>query len=285
MTSMLEKRRRFKALHERARPFILANAWDLGSARMLAALGAEALGTTSAGHAFTIGEPDGERRVSREEAIAHAKALDAATPLPLSADLENGYGESPEQAAETVRLAIEAGIAGCSIEDSTMDPARPSYAFDHAVARIAACVAEVRKAEAAGAGPFTLLARADGVMIGAYDVSEALRRLRAFEAAGASGLYAPALPDVDALKRVCQGVGLPVNALAAGRFAELSVRDFAEIGVRRISLGSSLARLTHRAVLDAAKSMFQDGDLGRLTEAASGDEIDSLLEAGRAPET
>lgn len=286
MSDIFEKRSRFAALHRRDRPFVLANAWDTGSARVLAALGAEAIGTTSAGHAFTLGEPDGVERVSRDETIAHATMLDAATPLPVSADLEHGFGDSPEDVAACVCAAVEAGLAGCSIEDARPrvgDASQdPVYEFDHALARIAAAVREARKAEESGAGPFTLTARADGMAHRAYDADEALRRLKAFAAAGADVLYAPALPDVDALARISRSVDKPINALAAGRFAELSLRDFAQIGVSRISLGSALARATHRALFDAAKAILDDGEFGRLGEAASREETDALLARGRA---
>ncbi len=264
----------FRALHRRGDPFVLANAWDIGSARVLAALGAQAIGTSSAAHAFTLGLPDGAR-ITRDQALAHAADLVAATTLPVSADLENGYGEGSETVAETVRLAAEAGLAGASIEDTDL-PGDGAYAFDHAVERIRAAVAAAR----ALPRDFVLVARADGVMTGAYDLAEGIRRLQAFESAGADCLYLPLPPDTEGLRAVCVAVRGPVNALAAGAFTRLSRADFAALGVARISLGSALARLTHRAILDGARPIFATGDFTALGRGASGAEIDRLLRAG-----
>lgn len=276
-----EKRARFFAAHRADRPFVLANAWDSGSAQLLSALGAEAIGTSSAGFAFTLGRADA--RTTRAEAVAHAQELDGRVAAPVSADLEAGYGWEPEAAADTVQAALAAGLAGCSIEDTDFsDPRRPaSLDFELSVARIAAAVGEARKSEAAGRGPFVLTARADGVMLGAYDVSEAIRRLKAFEAAGAHVIYAPALPDMDALVRVRRETTAALNVLAAGRFAEPTLRDYATLGVRRISLGGALARVTHAAAISAASALLSDGDFSRLQGAAAGEEVDALLAAGR----
>ena len=268
---MPDRHETFRALHRPGQPFILANAWDAGSAKMLAALGAEAIATSSAAHAFTLGRPD-LGRVSRDEALAHAEALVAAVNVPVSGDFENGFGDDPETCAETVRLAAEAGLSGISIEDMALPETVP-YDFPLAVERIRAA------ASAARALPrdFVLVARADGVMHGAYDIEEALRRIRAFEEAGADCLYVPMPAHFDDLARICAATELPVNALAAGPFARYSRGNFAAIGVARISIGSALARLTHRAIHDAGREMFGNGLFTPLEKGISGDEVDALL--------
>lgn len=260
-----------RALHRPGDPFVLANAWDAGSARMLAALGAEAIGTSSAAHAFTLGRTDGGT-VSIEEALAHAETLVAATPLPVSADFENGFGEAPEICAETVRLAAEVGLAGISIEDTDFN-GQGAYEPELAVERIRAAAAAARTLR----GDFVLVARADGVMTGSYGMDEALARIRAFDAAGADCLYVPLPPTMRDLAAVCRATSKPVNALAAGTFTAYSRADFGAVGVARISLGSALARVTHRVIRNAAKAMFQEGDFSPLGEALSGAEVDALL--------
>ncbi len=261
----------FRALHRPGQPFILANAWDGGSAKMLAALGAQAIGTSSAAHAFTLGRPDGGL-VTRDEALAHAEDLVAATPLPVSGDFENGFGHSPAEVAETVRLAADAGLAGISIED-TMLPDSASYEFHKAVDRIAAAVQAAR----ALPSDFVLLARADGVMVGNYDVDEGLRRLQAYEEVGADALYLPLPPEIADIARICSSVSLPVNALAAGPFTKVSYDEYAEAGVARISLGSALARATHRTIHDAAVAMFDNGDFSLLGNGIAGGKVDAML--------
>lgn len=264
----------FRALHVPGHPFILANAWDRGSARLLAGLGAQALGTTSAGFAFTLGLPDGAR-ITRDQALAHAQDLVAATPLPVSADLEDGYAEAPEGVAETVRLAEEAGLAGLSIEDTNL-PGEGAYPFDLAVERVRAAAAQAR----ALPRDLVLVARADGVMTGAYDLAEGIRRLRAFEAAGADCLYLPVPPSLDDLARVCRSVGRPVNALASGAFAGVSRAEFAALGVARISFGGALARVGHGAVVEAARAMFAQGSFAGLAAAADEAGLATLLRQG-----
>ncbi|MCB9994685.1 MAG: isocitrate lyase/phosphoenolpyruvate mutase family protein [Hyphomicrobiaceae bacterium] len=263
----------FRDLHRPGQPFILANAWDIGSARMLAALGAEALATSSAAFAFTLGLPDGG--AGRDASIAHGKALADATPLPVSGDFENGFGDSPEIVAETVRLAAEAGLAGCSIEDTA--GAGRSYDFAAAVTRIEAAADAARKAIAATGRDFVLLARADGMLVGTYDNDEAIRRLRAFSAAGADALYAPLPPDMEALAAQCRAVDKPVNGLCAGLFTHYSRADFANAGVARISLGSSLARATHKVILDAGRAMFETGDFSRMGEIVPSSVVNGML--------
>ena len=265
----------FRDLHQPGRPFILANAWDKGSAQMLAALGAKAIATSSAAHAFTLGRPD-MGTVSRDEALSHAQDLMAATPLPVSGDFENGFGHDPDSCAETVRLSGEVGLAGICIEDTEL-PETSAYAFDLAVERIKAAAAAAKTTP----NDFFLVARADGVMNGAYDMEEALRRIRAFDAAGADGLYVPLPPDLEALKAICAATSKPVNVLAAGRFTKISTAEFAHAGAARISLGSALARATHKTILDAASAMIKYGDFSQLG-GIGGDTIDALLEQGAA---
>jgi 2-methylisocitrate lyase-like PEP mutase family enzyme len=262
-----------RALHRPGDPFVLANAWDAGSARVLAALGAQAIGTTSAGFAFTLGLPDGAR-IGRDQALGHAEALVRATPLPVSGDLENGYAEAPEGVAETIRLAAEAGLAGASIEDTDL-PGDGAYWFELAVERVRAAV------DAARGLPrdFVLVARADGLLSGGYDLTEAVRRLEAFAEAGADCVYAPLLPDIAAVRRVCKAVRVPVNVLAAGAVRELPRAELAAAGVARISLGSGLARLAHAALLNAAPTVLA-GDFRPLADAAAGTDIDALLARG-----
>ncbi len=264
----------FHDLHQQG-CFVIPNPWDRGSARMMAALGAKALATSSAAHAFTLGRPD-LGGVSRDEALAHAADLIAATDLPVSGDFENGFGDSPEAVAETVRLSVEVGLSGISVEDTQMIPGNPAYPFDLAVERIRAGAAASR----ALGRPFIFCARADGVMNGFYDLAEGIRRLQAFEAAGADLLYLPVPPGRAELAQVLASVTRPVNALAAGPLKALTVADLAAMGVRRISTGSQIARLTHAAIRDATVAMLDHGSFAPLAGTAGGDEIDALLLKG-----
>ncbi|UWQ16637.1 isocitrate lyase/phosphoenolpyruvate mutase family protein [Jannaschia sp. M317] len=259
----------FRDLHRPGDPFILANAWDIGSAKMLGALGAQAIATSSAGYAFTRGLPDGGR-VGREEALFHARELVDAVPLPVSADLEDGYGAAPEICAETIRLAAETGLAGCCFED--VAPDFTAYGFDHAVERMQASVEAARDLPA----DFVFCARADGVMHGLYDIDEAIRRLEAFEAVGADVLYCPMPGGMADLRAITEAVSAPVNALAAGPWTQSVRADFAAAGVARISLGSALARATHRVIRDAAIEMFGAGDFHSLGGIGA-QEVDDLL--------
>ncbi len=260
----------FRALHQRGNPFVLMNAWDIGSARAFAALGAQAIATTSAGHAFTLGVPDGQ--ATRDQAMAHAADLVAATPLPVSADFENGFGEAPDHVAETIRLAAEAGLAGCSIED-TVRTHDTAYDHDLAVERIRAAVAAARALRR----DFVVVARADGVMIKAYDLNEAISRLQAFESIGADCVYAPWLPDLASLRHLCAAVKGPVNALALGAFTGLSRAEFAAAGVARISVGSGLSRMAQRTLVEAGSAAI-GGDFSALANAMTG--MDALLAKG-----
>ena len=263
----------FRDLHQPGNPFVLANAWDRGSAQMLAALGAKAIATSSAAHAFTLGRPD-MGQVTRDEALTHAQDLMAATNLPVSGDFENGFGHDPDTCAETIRLSAEIGLAGICIEDTRL-PGMEAYAFDLAVERVKAAASAAK----ALSQDFFFVARADGVMNGAYDMDEAMKRIRAFDEAGADGLYVPIPPTLGYLTEICRSTSKPVNVLAAGKFTQHSFDEFARAGVARISLGSALARATHKVILDAAQAMFDHGDFTQLG-GVSGDDIDALLAKG-----
>ncbi|MEM9710117.1 MAG: isocitrate lyase/phosphoenolpyruvate mutase family protein [Pseudomonadota bacterium] len=264
----------FEDLH-RAGTFVMPNPWDMGSARVMAALGAKALATSSAAHAFTLGRPD-MGQVSRDEALAHAEDIVSATPLPVSGDFENGFADDPEGVAETVRLAGEAGLSGCGIEDTVMVPGNPAYRFDIAVERIRAAADAARALRR----PFVLTARADGVMNGTYDVAEALRRIAAFDDAGAHCIYVPLPPDLAGLKTILAATAKPVNALAAGSLTRTPHADLAALGIRRISLGSTAARVTHKALVDTMTQVLSEGDFTALGSGAAGDAIDQLLAEG-----
>ena len=263
----------FRKLHIPGDPVIMVNVWDRGSARMMQAMGAKALATSSAAHAFTLGRPDGGT-ISRDEALTHAAEIVSAVTVPVQGDFENGFGDDPDTCAETVRLAAEVGLAGICIEDTIL-PTEEAYGFDLAVERIRAA------ASAARALPrdFVLTARADGILTDAYETDEAIRRLQAFANAGADCLYAPIPPDMAALTRICAEVPGPVNALVAGPFRAQSRADFAKAGVARLSLGSSLARLTHRVMHEAAQAMFGSGDFTPLQDGIGSGVIDALLDA------
>ncbi|MCZ4271068.1 isocitrate lyase/PEP mutase family protein [Maritalea porphyrae] len=261
----------FRKLHQSGDPFILANAWDIGSARMMESLGAKAVATSSAALAFVQGVGDlGE--ISRDDALAHADELNRAVNVPLNGDFENGFGPTLDDVVKTIKASDTIGIAGCGIEDMDLPTTEP-YAFERAVERIEAA------AEAARALPydFVLTARADGVMHAKYDLDEAIRRLQAFQKAGADVLFAPMPGTIDDVARICREVEGPINAICAGPFTQNTVAEFANVGVARISLGSSLARITHRAIFDAATAMFGDGDLSLLGNSISGDQIEKLI--------
>lgn len=252
--------------------FVMPNPWDIGSAKVMAGKGAKALGTTSAGHAFTLGKPD-MGHVTRNEALAHAQDILAATPLPVSGDFENGFGDGPEDVAETVRLAAEIGLSGCSIEDTNMADGS-AYGLELAQERIKAGSAAAR----ALGRPFIFCARADGVMNNVYDVTTGLQRLQAFETAGADLLYLPLPPTMADLAHIIRSVNTPINALAAGHFKQYSVQDFAKIGVRRISLGSAIARATHHALLASCEAILgENGDFSQMPPTGDGDIIDAFL--------
>lgn len=268
---MTQQGEKFRALHVKGAPCLMINIWDRGSAKMMQALGAQALGTSSAAHAFTLGRPDGGT-VTRDEALAHAAEILSVIDVPLQGDYENGFGDDPETCAQTVRLSAEIGLAGICVEDIAL-PSDAAYDRDLAVERIKAAAA------AAKALPhdFVLTARADGVMTGNYDMGEAIARLQAFEAAGADCLYVPVPPDMASLAAVVQATTAPVNALVTGKYSRQTVADFAAIGIARISLGASLARVCHRAMHDAARSMLDAGAFSDLGKGIPSADIDSFM--------
>jgi 2-methylisocitrate lyase-like PEP mutase family enzyme len=259
-----QKAERFQALHQRPGAFIIPNPWDAGTARILEALGFEALTTTSAGLAFTLGRRDGANLVSRDETLANARAIAEATDLPVAADLENGFGDAPEAARETIRLAGErAGLVGGSIEDSSGDPRKPIYDFQHAVERISAAIEAAR----ALPFPFVLVARAENFIRGRPDLDDTIRRLQAFEAAGADALFAPGLTKAEEIRTVCQSVKRPVNVIMGLKSGSFSVSELAALGVKRISVGSALSRAALGAFLRAAKEMKERGTFEFAKEA------------------
>ncbi|MGA2050425.1 MAG: isocitrate lyase/phosphoenolpyruvate mutase family protein [Terracidiphilus sp.] len=257
MPTQAEKATLFQALHQQQEIFVIANPWDAGTARMFAGLGFQALSTTSAGLAFAMGRRDGTASVSRDQALENARSIVEATTLPVAADLENGYGHSPEAAAETIRLAAEtAGLVGGSIEDATGDPAHPIYDFEHAVERIAAAAAASRSLPF----PFMLVARAENYLHGRPDLDDTIRRLQAFEAAGAEVLYAPGITRAEDIRTVCSAVSKPVNVLTGLKgVPQLSVKELGELGVRRISIGSGFARAAMTACFNAAREVMEQG--------------------------
>lgn len=262
MNAAANKTETFRALHVPGAPFIIPNPWDAGSARVLESAGFKALATSSSAFAFTLGRRD--YSVTRAEALAHARAVVEAVDIPVSADLENGFGDAPETAAETIRLAAEAGLAGASIEDATGDMAHPTYDLGHAVERVAAA------AEAAHAGPhpIVLTARAEAFLYGSKDLDAVIARLKAFEAAGADVLYAPGLTDMNAVRTVCSAVTKPVNALLMPAFKDARLTEFAEAGAARISLGGGLAWAVFSHLLDAAEEMLSEGRFTYAADAA-----------------
>jgi 2-methylisocitrate lyase-like PEP mutase family enzyme len=264
MRTQAEKAATFEALHQKPELFVVANPWDAGTARVLAALGYAALSTTSAGLAFTLGRRDGTASVSRDEALRNAREIVNATDLPVAADLENGYGHKPEDAAETIRLAAQAGLVGGSIEDATGDPARPIYDFDHAVERVRAA------AEAAHSLPFPFMfvARAENYLYGRPDLDDTIRRLQAYEAAGAEVLYAPGISRAEDIRSVCAAVKKPVNVLVGLKNAPgLTLRELEGLGARRVSIGSGFCRAAITAFVHAAREVRDDGTFNFANEA------------------
>ncbi|RIA47672.1 isocitrate lyase/PEP mutase family protein [Dichotomicrobium thermohalophilum] len=267
MSSDAESSSAFRALHHRDHAFVIPNPWDVGSARILASMGFEALATTSAGFAFSRGRKDGD--VSRDAVIAHCLEIVGATPLPVSADLENGFGDSPEQVAETIALAGATGLAGGSIEDYTRQTDAPIYGFDHAVERIAAAVDAARGLEA----DFVLTARAENFLHGRPDLEDTIRRLQAFEKAGADVLYAPGLKDLEQIRTVCASVSKPVNVVMGLSGPSFSVAELSQAGVKRISVGSSLARLAYGELVRAAAEVRNSGTFTFGQRAPGSDEV------------
>ena len=253
--NQIDKANRFRALHAAPGAFVIANAWDAGSARILAGVGFVALATSSGAAAGMLGRRDG--MITRDESLAHARAVVEATDLPVSADLEKGFGDAPEAAAETIRRACEIGLVGGSIEDATGDPGQPLFDADHAKERIVAAVEAARRLPI----PFTLTARAENFIRSNPDLDDTIRRLQAFEAAGADVLMAPGLPDLAAVRTVCAALSKPVNFMAGIKGKSFSVPELAEAGVKRISLATSLYRAAMTGLLNAAREVKEHGTL------------------------
>jgi len=270
-----QKYEAFRALHERAGVFVIPNPWDAGSARILTALGFEALATTSAGYAFSAGRLDSVEELTREGLLANAKAIVEATHLPVSADMQNGFGRAPEACAEMVRLAAGVGLAGGSIEDASDDPKAPIYEFKLAVERVAAA------AEAAHALGFMLTARSENYLHGRPDLDDTVRRLQAFAEAGADVLYAPGLPNLDAIRRVCASVTpKPVNVLMGRSADTYSLETLAAAGAKRISVGGTFARVALGAFVRAAREVKEKGTFTFAADTISHDEVSAYMAKG-----
>ena len=271
-TTQNEKAARFRALHESPGAFIIPNPWDIGSARLLAGLGFEALATSSAASAAALGRRDG--RLTREEALAHAHAIVDATELPVSADLERGFGDAPEVVAETVRLAAGVGLVGCTIEDSTGNAEVPLYDFGLAVERIEAAARAAR----ALPFPFILTARAHNLLYATPSLDDTIKRLQAFERAGADVLFAPGLPDLAAVRAVCAAVSMPVNFMVGIKGKSFSLAELAAAGVKRISLATSLYRAAMTAMHEAACEVRDTGQFGFLDRCLTTPELNRLMQ-------
>ena len=275
MTDQRARAERFAALHARAGLFVIPNPWDAGSARLLAGLGFEALATTSAGLAYSLGKPDGQGALDRDETLANAQAIVVATPLPVAADLENGFGDEPDACAATIRMAGEAGLVGGSIEDATGRAADPIYAFDAAVARVRAAVAAAR----ALPFPFMLCARAENLINGRPDLDDTIRRLVAFAEVGADVLYAPGLRTIESIRAVVAAVApRPVNVVMGLGGATFSTAMLADAGVKRVSLGSSLSRAAWTGFLAAAREVADKGTFDFARDAIAYRDLNGLFE-------
>src|SRR5712692_7198197 len=272
MTTQNDKAKRFRALHQGPRAFVIPNPWDAGSARVLAGLGFEALATSSGASAGILGRRDGA--VTREEALAHARAIVNATDLPVSADLEKGFGDAPAAAAETIRLAAEVGLVGGSIEDASGNKEKPLYDFAHAVERVAAAAEAARKL---GFG-FVLTARSENFLRGKPDLDDTIRRLQAFESAGADVLFAPGLPDLAAVRAVCAALSKPLNFMVGIKGKSFSVAELEAAGVRRISLATSLYRAAMGGLIEAAREVKEGGTFGYLERSVTTQELVGFLQ-------
>jgi len=271
MPTHQEKYELFRALHQRPGLFLIPNPWDAGSAKILTALGFEALATTSAGYAFSAGLPDSAAAITREDLLENARSIADATDLPVSADLQNGFGPSPDTCAETIVLAAKIGLVGGSIEDATGDPQNPIYELNHAIDRIAAA------AEAAHDSHFFLTARAENFLYGRDDLDDTIRRLQAFAEAGADVLYAPGLPNLEAIQRVCAAVSKPVNVLMGLTGQTYSLDQLAAAGVKRISVGGSLARAALGALVRAALEVKNHGTFTYANQALPHNEATAFM--------
>jgi 2-methylisocitrate lyase-like PEP mutase family enzyme len=270
--SQSEKAARFRALHEAPGAFVIPNPWDAGSARILAALGFQALATSSGASAGTLGRRDG--KVTREEALAHARAIVAATDLPVAADLEKGFGDAPSAAAETIRLGAAVGLVGGSIEDATGDRQKPLYDIGQATERVAAAVEAAR----ALPFPFTLTARSENFLRGNPSLEDTIKRLQAFEKAGADVLMAPGLPDLAAVRAVCAAVSKPVNFMVGIKGKSFTVAELTAAGVKRISLATSLYRTAMSGLIDAAREVADKGTFGYVDRGVSSPDLAAFME-------
>jgi 2-methylisocitrate lyase-like PEP mutase family enzyme len=253
MRTQSEKCKIFRALHERENAFIIPNPWDIGTARLLASVGFEALATTSAGYAFSVGQRD--NTIGRERMLEHVQEIVFATELPVSADLENGFADDPQRVAETVRLAVETGLAGCSIEDMTDRPDDRIYSYELAAERIRAAAEVVRSLPF----PFTLTARCENYLVGRPDLKDTIRRLQSYQEAGANVLYAPGLTSKEDIAAVVSSVDRPVNVVMGLQGVQLNLEDLSKLGVKRVSVGSALSRTALGAFIRAAREMKEHG--------------------------
>ena len=265
----------FRDLHERGEAFVIPNPWDIGTARLLAHLGFEALATTSAGYAFSIGQRD--QTVGRDKMMTHVREIATATDLPVSADLENGFGDDPKTVAETIRLAAAAGLVGGSIEDSTGRPTDPSYDLELAVDRVRAAAEVARSLPF----PFMLTARCENYLVGRPDLKDTIMRLQAYQEAGANVLYAPGLTAREDIAAVVSSVNLPVNVLMGLPGVRLNRSDLSELGVKRISVGSTLSRVALTAFLRAAREIREHGTFSYADDAEIFQSISSMFEGSR----
>ena len=271
MDVVREKAIRFRALHEEPGAFVIPNPWDIGSAQMLAGLGFKALATSSAASACVLGKKDGE--LTRHEVLAHARTIVDATNLPVSGDLEKGFGDAPKVVAETIQLAAAAGLVGCTIEDATRDADHPLYDFNLAVERIAAATEAAR----ALPFPFMLTARAHNFLYANPDLDETIRRLQSFEKAGADVLFAPGLPDIASVRTVCAAITKPFNFMVGIKGKSFSVSELASAGVKRISLATSLYRAAMTGFLDAAREVKESGEFAFVDRCATTAELNTLM--------
>ncbi|RVU33867.1 isocitrate lyase/phosphoenolpyruvate mutase family protein [Hwanghaeella grinnelliae] len=274
MSGTVEKYELFKSLHDGDTAFVIPNPWDAGSARILTAMGFKALATTSAGYAFSVGRRDSFAGLSRAELLENAKNIVDATDLPVSADLEDGFGASPEVCAETIRMAAGVGLVGGSIEDATGNPEDPIFDIGAAKDRVAAA------AETSAGLPFLLTARAENYLWGRPDLKDTIKRLQAFSEAGADVLYAPGLPDIDAIATVCREVDKPVNVVMGLQGGSYSVDALSDAGVRRISVGGSFARAALGALKRAAQEVLEDGTFTYAADAMPDGEVSKLMSQG-----
>ena len=278
MITQAEKARAFRALHERSKILVMPNPWDAGTAKLFASLGFEAVATTSLGFASSLGRVDGTLSVTREELIANCRAIASATDLPTNADLENGYADDPDEAAAIIRMAAEAGAVGGSIEDATGNSAKPIYDFDLAVKRVAAAARVAQTLPF----PFTLTARAENYLHNRSDLHDTIRRLQAFEAAGADVLYAPGLRDLATIRKVVEAVRKPVNVVMSSADPNISVQQLADVGVKRISVGGALSRLAFAAVRDAAVAMRDAGRFTWVAQAIPGKDLKGIFKGANS---